>query len=208
MPKPFQIHDPYFIKAKKMGYRARSAFKLLELQERYNLIKPNMNVLDVGAAPGSFLQVIAKIVGQKGKVVGIDIKKIDPNFGYPNIFLLQESIFEYEKICDFLKNIGIENKNPDENPQFDLITSDIAPATTGMTGVDQYKSVELNLAILDVAKVFLKKDATLMLKVFVGEDVNDLIGPIKQHFKKLSRFKPKACRDRSFEEYFICQGKK
>lgn len=208
MPKPFQIHDPYFIKAKKMGYRARSAFKLLELQERYNLIKPNMNVLDVGAAPGSFLQVIAKIVGQKWKVVGIDIQKIDPNFGYPNIFLLQESIFEYEKICDFLKNIGISNKNPDENPEFDLITSDIAPATTGMTGVDQYKSVELNLAILEVAKVFLKKDATLVLKVFVGEDVNDLIAPIKQHFKKLSRFKPKACRDRSFEEYFICQGKK
>ena len=208
MPKPFQIHDPYFIKAKKMGYRARSAFKLLELQERYNLIKPNMNVLDVGAAPGSFLQVIAKIVGQKWKVVGIDIQKIDPNFGYPNIFLLQESIFEYEKICDFLKNIGIGNKSPDENPEFDLITSDIAPATTGMTGVDQYKSVELNLAILEVAKVFLKKDATLVLKVFVGEDVNDLIAPIKQHFKKLSRFKPKACRDRSFEEYFICQGKK
>ena len=208
MPKPFQIHDPYFIKAKKMGYRARSAFKLLELQERYNLIKPNMNVLDVGAAPGSFLQVIAKIVGQKWKVVGIDIQKIDPNFGYPNIFLLQESIFEYEKIYDFLKNIGISNKSPDENPEFDLITSDIAPATTGMTGVDQYKSVELNLAILEVAKVFLKKDATLVLKVFVGEDVNDLIAPIKQHFKKLSRFKPKACRDRSFEEYFICQGKK
>ena len=208
MPKPFQIHDPYFIKAKKMGYRARSAFKLLELQERYNLIKPNMNVLDVGAAPGSFLQVIAKIVGQKWKVVGIDIQKIDPNFGYPNIFLLQESIFEYEKICDFLKNIGISNKSPGENPEFDLITSDIAPATTGMTGVDQYKSVELNLAILEVAKVFLKKDATLVLKVFVGEDVNDLIAPIKQHFKKLSRFKPKACRDRSFEEYFICQGKK
>ena len=208
MPKPFQIHDPYFIKAKKMGYRARSAFKLLELQERYNLIKPNMNVLDVGAAPGSFLQVIAKIVGQKWKVVGIDIQKIDPNFGYPNIFLLQESIFEYEKICDFLENIGISNKSPDENPEFDLITSDIAPATTGMTGVDQYKSVELNLAILEVAKVFLKKDATLVLKVFVGEDVNDLIAPIKQHFKKLSRFKPKACRDRSFEEYFICQGKK
>ncbi len=174
----------------------------------WNFIKPNMNVLDVGAAPGSFLQVIAKIVGQKWKVVGIDIQKIDPNFGYPNIFLLQESIFEYEKICDFLENIGISNKSPDENPEFDLITSDIAPATTGMTGVDQYKSVELNLAILEVAKVFLKKDATLVLKVFVGEDVNDLIVPIKQHFKKLSRFKPKACRDRSFEEYFICQGKK
>lgn len=80
MPKPFIIHDPYFEKAKKLGYRARSAFKLLEIQEKFSVIKPNMNVLDVAAAPGSFLQVIAKIIGQKGKVVGIDIQKIDPNF--------------------------------------------------------------------------------------------------------------------------------
>lgn len=92
-----------------------------------------------------------------------------------------------------------------EDLQFDLITSDIAPATSGITGVDQYKSVELNLAILEVAKVFLKKDSTLVLKVFIGEDVGDLVSPIKQHFQKLSRYKPKACRDRSFEEYFICQ---
>lgn len=88
-----------------------------------------------------------------------------------------------------------------------MITSDIAPATTGMTGVDQYRSVELNLAILEVAKKFLKPGGTLILKVFVGEDIHDLIGPIKKSFKKLSRMKPKACRDRSFEEYFICQGK-
>ncbi len=83
------------------------------------------------------------------KVVGIDITKIDPNFGRPNIHLLQESIFEYEKVRTFLDSLGIG--------QFDLITSDIAPSTTGMTGVDQYRSVELNLAILEVAKVFLKK---------------------------------------------------
>jgi len=108
-----------------------------------------MNVLDVAAAPGSFLQVIAKIIGPEGKAVGIDIQKIDPNFGFPNIHLLQESIFEYEKIRIYLDSLGIG--------QFDLITSDIAPSTTGMTGVDQYRSVELNLAILDVAKTFLKK---------------------------------------------------
>lgn len=199
MTKPFQIHDPYFIKAKKLWYRARSAFKLLEIQDKYQLIKPQMNVLDVGAAPGSFLQVLAKLVGQQWKVVGIDIQKIDPNFWYPNIYLLQESIFEYDKITTYLESLGIG--------KFDLITSDIAPATTGITGVDQYKSVELNLAILEVAKVFLKKDANLIIKVFVGEDIQDLIGPVKSEFKKLSRFKPKACRDRSFEEYFICQGK-
>ncbi len=155
-----------------------------------------MNVLDVAAAPGSFLQVIAKIIGQKGKVVGIDIQKIDPNFWFPNIYLLQEDIFAFEKIRIFLDSLGIA--------EFDLITSDIAPATTGMTGVDQYRSVELNLAILEVAKVFLKKWGNLVLKVFVWEDVNDLMAPLKENFQKVSRFKPKACRDRSFEEYFIC----
>ena len=149
MTKPFIIQDPYFEKAKKLGYRARSAFKLLEIQDKFNIIRPDMNVLDIAAAPGSFLQVIAKIINRDKKAVGIDIQKIDPNFGYPNIHLLQESIFEYEKVRTYLDSLHIG--------QFDLITSDIAPSTTGMTGVDQYRSVELNLAILDVARVFLKK---------------------------------------------------
>ncbi len=200
MTKQFIVQDPYFAKAKKLGYRARSAFKLLEIQEKYNLIHPQMNVLDVGAAPGSFLQVIGKIVDLEHKVVGIDITKIDPNFGRGNIHLLQESIFEYDKIRTFLDSLGVG--------QFDLITSDIAPATTGMSGVDQYRSVELNLAILEVAKVFLKKWGNLVLKVFVWEDVHDLMAPLKENFAKVSRFKPKACRERSFEEYFIGLGKK
>ncbi len=200
MTKQFIVQDPYFDKAKKLGYRARSAFKLIEIQEKYNLIHPKMNVLDVGAAPGSFLQVIGKIVDLEHKVVGIDITKINPNFGRPNIHLLQESIFEYDKIRTFLDSLNIW--------QFDLITSDIAPSTTGMSGVDQYRSVELNLAILDVAKVFLIKWGNLVLKVFVWEDVNDLMWPLKANFAKVSRFKPKACRERSFEEYFIGLGKK
>lgn len=154
-----------------------------------------MHVLDVGAAPGSFLQVIAKIVGKSWVVVGIDIQKIDPNLGFPNIHLLQESVFEYDKIRTYLDSLGIW--------KFDIITSDIAPATTGMTWVDQYRSVELNLAILDIAKTFLKPHGNLVLKVFVWEDVNDLLSPLKEEFKKVHRFKPKACRDRSFEEYFI-----
>lgn len=159
-----------------------------------------MNVLDVASAPGSFLQVIAKIIGREWKVVGIDIQKIDPNFGYPNIHLLKESVFEFEKIRTFLDGLNIW--------QFDLITSDIAPNTTGITWVDQYRSIELNLAILNVAEVFLKKWWNLILKVFIWEDINDLIVPVKERYAKLSRFKPKACRDRSFEEYFVCIRKK
>lgn len=200
MTKQFEKHDPYFKKAKELGYRARSAFKLLEIQERYQIIKPDMNVLDIAAAPGSFLQVIAKIIWQKWKAVWIDIQKIDPNFWYGNIYLLEEDIFEFEKIRNYLDGLGIG--------QFDLITSDIAPFTTGMTGVDQYRSIELNLAILEVADIFLKRWGNLILKVFIWEDIDDLIWPVKERYKKLSRLKPRACRDRSFEEYFICQGKK
>lgn len=200
MPKAFVVHDPYFKKAKELGYRARSAFKLLEIQEKFQIIQPGMNVLDIASAPGSFLQVIAKIIGRESKVVGIDIQKIDKNFWYPNVYLLQEDVFEFEKIKAYFETLGIS--------QFNLITSDIAPSTTGMKWVDQYRSVELNLAILEVAKVFLKKWGNLVLKVFVWEDVDDLMGPVKQNFSKVVRMKPKACRDRSFEEYFICTDKK
>jgi 23S rRNA (uridine2552-2'-O)-methyltransferase len=200
MTKAYVVHDPYFKKAKELGYRARSAFKLLEIQEKFQIIKPGMDVLDVASAPGSFLQVIAKIIWRESKVVGIDIQKIDKNFWYPNVYLLQEDIFEFEKIKAFFTTLDIT--------QFDLITSDIAPSTTGMKWVDQYRSVELNIAILEVAKVFLKKWGNLVLKVFVGEDVDDLMWPLKQNFWKVVRIKPKACRDRSFEEYFVCFDRK
>lgn len=196
--KAFVVQDKYFLEAKRLGFRARSAFKLLEIQEKFNLIKPGFNILDVGAAPGSFLQVIRKIIGETGKIVWIDIQKIE-KLNFPNIFLIQESIFETEKIIAELEKIWIK--------QFDLITSDIAPSTTGQSWVDQYRSVELNLAILDVADIFLKKWGNLVLKVFIGEDVDDLVRPIKKRYKTLRRIKPRACRNRSFEEYFVCLNK-
>ena len=197
-PWAYTVQDRYFLEAKRLWYRARSAFKLLEIQEKFNLIKPNYDVLDVWAAPWSFLQVVSKIVWEKNKIVWIDIQKIEP-LHKPNIITIQESIFEYDK----LKEIFYANWLS----QFDVVTSDIAPSTTWQTWVDQYRSVELNLAIVDFAELFLKKWWNLILKVFVWEDVNDLIFPIRKKYKELKRFKPKACRDRSFEEYFICLWK-
>lgn len=197
-PSPFIIHDKYFTEAKKAWYRARSVFKLIEIQEKFNLIKNWQNVMDIWAAPGSFLQLINKIIWQNSLLVWIDIQKINPIWSW-NIVLIQESIFEYEKLKKIVESHWVE--------KFDLITSDIAPATTGQTWVDQYRSVELNLAILDFADTFLKKWWNLLLKVFVWEDVRDLINPIKKKYKDLKMFKPKACRDRSFEEYFICLWK-
>ena len=199
MSKPFIVKDPYFEKAKKLGYRARSAFKLLEIQEKYDIIHPGMCVLDVASAPGSFIQVISKIVWDTGRIIGVDIQSIQ-SFGRPNISFLKASIFDYDVIHKFIRERDIT--------EFDVITSDIAPNTTGMTGVDQYRSIELNIAILDVADEFLKKWGTVILKVFVWEDIQDLITPVKSKYAKLIRFKPKSCRDRSFEEYFICQWKR
>ena len=196
--KPFVVQDKYFQEAKKLGYRARSAFKLIEIQDRFNLIKPNYNVLDVASAPGSFIQVIKKVVWPDAKIVWIDLQKIE-KFPQGNIFLLQEDVNNTDKIIEFLNWIWVK--------QFDLITSDIAPSTTGITWIDQYRSIELNLMIVKLADAFLKKWHNLVLKVFVWEDINDLTSVLKTKYKKITRFKPKSCRDRSFEEYFICLEK-
>ena len=142
------VRDDYFYEAKRLGYRARSAFKLLDIQEKYNIIKPGMQVLDIASAPGSWLQVLVKMVGPTGVIMGVDIQKIE-GFGHQNIHVFQGDVFVTEPIIEFLKKYDIE--------QVDCITSDIATHTTGQTGVDQYRSVELNLAILDIADIFLKK---------------------------------------------------
>ncbi len=198
-PKQYVVQDVYFQEAKKQGYRARSAFKLIEIQEQYHFIKPGMQICDIGCFPGSFIQVIARIVGPEDLIVGIDIQKTK-SLGRPNVHLLQQSILEYDAVRNFCEGLGVK--------EFDVITSDIAPNTTGITGVDQYRSIELNFAILDFAKTFLKTGGDLLLKVLIGEDIQDLITPIKQQYTTLRRMKPKACRERSFEEYFLCEGKK
>ena len=200
-PAPFQLHDEYFLKAKKEGYRARSVYKLIEIQEKFDLIKPWMNVCDVWAAPGSFIQYIKKIIKDTWQIVWIDLKPID-KYSQSNINTIVHSIFDFDTLRPKVeKYIWRGNK-------FDLITSDIAPNTTGRKEVDQYASVELNIAIVEFSKHFLKKWGNLLLKVFKWEDFDDLVKVIKHNFEKFTEYKPKACRDRSFEEYVICYNKK
>lgn len=95
----FEVKDFYYWEAKRNGFRARSAFKLLEIQEKFTLIKPGMNVLDIGAAPGSFLQVVHSIIKDTGTIVGVDIQKID-SLGYPNLHLFQHDVFETETLLE------------------------------------------------------------------------------------------------------------
>ncbi len=191
MPRPFKIQDQYFKKAKAEGYRARSAFKLIEIDDKFKIFKKGQSVLDLGAAPGSWLQVIQKKVGKRGNMVGIDLQEIKA-LG-ENVALYQVDIFS-ELVEDLL--IG---------EKFDVITSDLAPKTSGIKDVDQWKSIELNQAVVELAQKHLKTNGIVILKIFIGADFQDFIKELKSRFKKVNTFKPRACRDRSFETYIICQ---
>ena len=200
-PAPYQMHDEYFKKAKAEWYRARSVYKLKEIQEKYELIEPHMHVCDIGAAPGSWMQYTKRIIKEDGKLLWIDLKPID-KYSQPNIKTIVCDIFNYAsirwKVDDF---IG-------EDKKFDLILSDIAPNTTWRKDVDQYASVELNIEIVKFASEFLKDWGNLVMKVFKWEDFPDLVHYIKKYFNNMSECKPHAVRDRSFEVYIICKNKK
>ncbi len=200
-PAPYQMHDKYFSMAKKEWYRARSVYKLKEIQETFELIEEWMDICDIWAAPGSFIQYIKRIIRDTGNIVWIDLKPID-KYSQKHINTLVHDIFEFDTLRPRVEELIWENKN------FDLITSDIAPNTTWRKDIDQYASVELNIAILEFADEFLKKWGNLVLKVFKWEDFRDLTQEIQKRYEKFTEFKPYACRDRSFEEYVICFNKK
>ena len=197
----FVVRDEYAIKAQKAWYRARSIYKLFEIQEKFDLIKPEYSVIDIWAAPGSFLQAIRTIVDKDKIIIWVDLKEISP-LNYPNVHTIVCDIFNYKELVWKLKPIIWDNY------RFDIITSDIAPNTTWRFDVDQYASVELNIAICEFSDNFLKKWWNMILKVFKWEDFNDLVMEIKKRFNKMSTYKPLACRDSSHEEYIICFDKK
>jgi 23S rRNA (uridine2552-2'-O)-methyltransferase len=174
-PAPYQLHDKYFLRAKKEWYRARSVYKLMELQEKFELITPNMNICDVWAAPGSFIQYTKRLIKDTGQIVWIDIKKID-KYTQNNINTIVHSIFELDTLKPKVEEFIWEGN------RFDLIISDIWPNTTWRKDLDQYASVELNIEIVKFSDVFLKKWWNLLLKVFKWEDFYDLVQVIKKSF--------------------------
>lgn len=190
MPKAFVTQDKYFQKAKQEGYLARSAFKLLEINEKFKLFRKGQSVLDLGSAPGSWLQVETPLAN---KVIGIDLQTIDWNDR--NLETHQVDICNFEELQEVLGK-----------QKFDVITADLAPKTSGIRDIDQYHSVELNLAVLKIASRYLKAKGKLVTKVFVGADFQDMLKQFKQEFKHCKNFKPKATRDRSFETYLICSN--
>ena len=189
MTKNYIIQDAYFKKAKQEGFRARSIYKIKEIDEKFHLIKKEDHILDLGCAPGSWLQYFSKKT--KGNIYGFDLQKIKPLSGVKN--------YVADVFTDEFKILLQKEKIK----KFDVITSDMAPKTSGVFDLDQYASVELGLRVLDLLKLYLKPNGKAVIKIFRGEDFNDFWIPAKKFFKLAKTFKPRACRDRSYEIYCI-----
>jgi 23S rRNA (uridine2552-2'-O)-methyltransferase len=192
----YKPHDSYFKKAKQEGYRSRAAYKLLELQQRYRLMKSGDRVIDLGAAPGGWLQVVARIIGQSGKVVGVDLEPIQP-FSQSNIFVLRGDISSddiQERVYQLLG--GPAN----------CILSDLAPKLSGIRDADMARSLELNRMALALATRLLRPGGSLLLKSFISNDLQMFTAELKQHFATVQRTKPEATRQGSSEFYFCANG--
>ncbi len=194
----FNPQDKYFRKAKEEGFRARSAFKLDGIQNRFNLIKPGMNVLDLGAAPGSFLQYIGSQVGEKGLAVGIDLQQIEP-FEENNILTFAGDICDDERVQEIIDFVHVKG--------FNLITSDLAPKTTGIANIDGNASLQMNLQVLEIAKKHLRRGGGVIMKMLGGFNEGDLIGQARKMFRQVKKFRPDAIRKSSNESYIICLGR-
>lgn len=194
MTKPFIVRDKFFERAKHEGYRARSAYKLKEIQNKFRLIKRGDKVVDLGAAPGSFMQVILELVGPEGHVFGIDLQDIE-SFDRPNAHRLKADIFSKEEVMEALKSTGFE--------RVDVVTSDLAPKTSGIKDIDQGLSVELTDQALYLSTQLLKPGGHFVGKVFEGEDFQWLLRRVKRRFETVKVFKPTSCRDRSYETYVV-----
>jgi 23S rRNA (uridine2552-2'-O)-methyltransferase len=185
--------DRFFHKAKAEGYLARSAYKLEEIQKKFRVLRPGDFVLDLGASPGSWSQYACKIVGEKGRVVGLDLKPVE--FKAPNTAFYQMDIFAFDPEI-------LEGRN------VNCLLSDMAPNTTGIRSVDQARSADLCAELLKVAQTHLSPKGHLVMKLFEGPDSEKIAKELSKMFEQSKRLKPEAVRKGSFETYFIGLTKK
>lgn len=181
--------------AKDHGYRSRSAFKLLQLNKSYRILNKGYCVVDIGCAPGGWLQVALSEVGNKGKVIGVDLKKVEP---IANTFIFQGSI-EDENIINSI--LQITNSN-----NVDVVLSDLAPNVSGNWELDHARQIDLTKNALTLSRKIIKKGGKVVLKVFQGDMLDELIDELRKEFKKVIITKPTASRQVSSELYLICIG--
>jgi 23S rRNA (uridine2552-2'-O)-methyltransferase len=202
MPKRV-LHDQYFKKAKAEGYLARSAYKLLEIQERRGILQPGMAVLDLGCAPGSWLQVAAELVGDDGLVAGVDLS--DVRHPMPPCVVTMRGDFTKLDAATLLEPVvRFRGHDPNKPALYDAVISDMAPNTSGAG--DQFKSVRLCEAVLERLPDVLRPGGNLVYKVFEGETYPDLVKRTGDVFAWCRGLKPRATREVSTEMFVMATG--
>lgn len=196
MTKPYDPKDFYFRKAKKEGLRARSAFKIDEILRRHRLLRKGDAVLDLGAAPGGFLQILAEAVGETGVAVGVDLEPVR-NLGKPWV---------KTAIVDLLAPDALDRIRALHAGKFALVASDMAPKTIGVKVTDEARSLELVRMALAVAEATLAKGGAFVAKVFMGGDFPELQKDMKARFAKVQVVRPQATRESSYEVYVLGTG--
>jgi 23S rRNA (uridine2552-2'-O)-methyltransferase len=190
------VNDPYVQRAQKEGYRSRAAYKLLEIDERDHLLKPGMVVVDLGATPGGWSQVAAGKIGDRGKVIALDLLPLDP---LPRVEFIHGDFREDSVLAQLEEKL--------DGKQIDLVISDMAPNISGVNTSDQARSIYLAELALDFSVHHLKPGGAFLIKVFMGAGFEDYVKLMRNHFDRVVNRKPKASRDRSNEVYMLGLGK-
>jgi 23S rRNA (uridine2552-2'-O)-methyltransferase len=189
-------HDSYTARARREGYPARSVYKLAEIQKSYGVLKEGGSVLDLGCVPGSWLLYASKTVGERGRVVGVDIAPL--SIPLPaNARFVQRDLLSVNKA--FFEAVA---------GPFDAVLSDMAPSSTGSKFVDACRSLEVSQAALDIASRVLKAKGAFVCKIFYGPDFKSFSDRTKAFFRKVAHVKPKSTRKASKEIYVVALGKK
>lgn len=186
------LNDPYVKLAQKDGYRARAAYKLIEIDDKDRLIKPGMVVVDLGSTPGSWSQVAVQRIKGQGRVVALDIL---PMVGIPGVDFIQGDFREDEVLAELEEML--------HGQKVDLVISDMAPNISGMSSVDQPNAAYLTELAVDFSLKWLKPEGNFLVKVFMGTGFEEIMQIMRESFEKVVTRKPKASRDRSNEVYLL-----
>jgi len=188
--------DPYYKKAKEEDYRSRASYKLKQLNKKFKLIKSGNTVVDLGAAPGGWSQVALEIVGEEGKVVGVDLNRIK-RFPDENFYGIRGDFTTPEVQEKIIKLIGGKTE---------VLISDASPSLTGIKNLDQLRSIDLINVVIEIANNILEEKGNLAMKVFQGPEYKQMLTDLKKQFRQVKTTKPPSSRKKSSEMYVVGLG--
>ncbi len=192
----YERKDAHYKRAKAAGYRARSAYKLAELDDRFRLLRAGDRVVDLGTWPGAWVQVAAERVGPQGRVVGVDLARADP-LPLPHVTFLVGDVRDPAVVTAVREALG---------GAASVLLSDLAPKLSGIRDADDARSTELAMAALDACRTLLRRDGRLLVKLFMNADYPQVIARMREAFRQVKTTRPEASRRGSSELYAIATG--